>query len=210
MATRMSNSINYFCAAPKSGRRRSSKIRRVLRYTSVVCKRALVSLAGALLPLTVGLCMDITCRSCSDSCCQWAFAAQVAVVNGEPSIEVYSREVFERYGFDPVPCREVRDNERAYYRCAEKAFFECLNRNCCEFKTHSKRSFNLLKPEKALEPRFYESLNETLDKIRFNEEWQEHSDRGVGGSEQIRLHPGQVIILRKVNGRWEEIQEKHQ
>ena len=172
----------------------------------MISKGTWAILGAAVVLVRGGIAIDVTCSSCSDTCCQWAFAAHLATVNGAPSIETYGREAFERHGFDPIPCRDVLGDEQAYYRCAEKAFFRCRDQKCCKFKAKPKGPLGgLLKPDKPFgDVRFYESLSEQLDKLWFNDEWQKHSSRGVSGAEPVRLHPGQVIVLEKVNGTWEE------
>ena len=41
------------------------------------------------------------------------------------AIEAYSQDRWERYGFEPSPCRELLDDPTAYQRCATRAFDRC-------------------------------------------------------------------------------------
>lgn len=148
----------------------------------------------ALLP-SIGAAMEATCYGCSDSCCQWAFAARLALANGEPSIEAYSRETFERYGYAPVPCREVVGDERAYDRCAIKAYWRCKKRLCYKFRQELKWSWSDWIGLGEFPG--YDAVNAQLEEERWDEQWRQHNRRGVSGTEPVEFHPGQMIIVEK-------------
>lgn len=78
----------------------------------------------------VGAAMEATCDGCLGQCCNWAFSAKDAFYSRTLSIDAYSRYVWERYGYDPVPCREVLHDPTAYQRCVNKAFDRCYASRC--------------------------------------------------------------------------------
>ena len=139
--------------------------------------------------------MEATCRGCSDTCCQWAFAAQLALANGEPSIESYSKETFEEYGYERVPCREVLGDERAYYRCAVKAFERCQKRLCCQFRPQLGLGWSWGDFFGVGKFPGYPELSAQLERERLDEQWEEREQSGISGTKPVRLYPGQVIVV---------------
>ena len=74
----------------------------------------------------VSTAMQSTRAGCIANCCQWAFSAKLALANsGVSSIEASSQDRWERYGFEPSPCRELLNDPTAYQRCATRAFDRC-------------------------------------------------------------------------------------
>ena len=88
-----------------------------------------VAVVVVALPATTSA-MEMTCAGCLDSCCNWAFSAQTALYSRAPSIEAYSRSTWERYGYEPVPCRDVVTDREAYQKCVNKAFRRCYSTHC--------------------------------------------------------------------------------
>ena len=105
----------------------------------------------------VGAAMEATCDGCLDQCCNWAFSAQDAFYLRVPSIDAYSRDVWERYGYDPVPCREVLHDPAAYQRCGTKAFDRCYAARCrgCRSLWHSFSGFFRSRDRRERSVQFY-------------------------------------------------------
>lgn len=79
---------------------------------------------------SVGTAMESTCAGCVNNCCEWAFSASSEASSRAPSIDAYSRYVWERQGYDPSPCRDVLHDAKAYQRCVTKAFGRCNGSRC--------------------------------------------------------------------------------
>lgn len=169
-----------------------------------------------LLPVPV-IAMEATCGACVDACCQWSHGAGLARADGRPSIEAHSREDFERYGFGPIPCTEFLEDERAYHRCAERAFDRCAKSHCCKFRlptrspsddviesgrlpglTRLPRLGEILRLEEFVGIPKYEGLGEAWRReLEFDQEWSERLERGNSGSEPVEFRTGQVIVVKE-------------
>ena len=77
---------------------------------------------------SVGSAMRSNCAGCLDNCCSWAFSASRGLASG--SIDAYSAQRWERWGFPPAPCREALHDAAAYQRCVNKAFDRCYASRC--------------------------------------------------------------------------------
>ena len=143
---------------------------------------------------SVSLAMEATCGGCPDNCCQWAFAAGLVRSNHpDRSVAEYSRDFYEKHGYDPVPCQAVVEDRRAYDRCALKAYHRCRKTRCCAFKYQqdwSWRDFVGIGEYPG-----YDELNAQLESERWDREYEVHNRRGMSGTEPMEFFVGQVIVI---------------
>lgn len=142
-----------------------------------------------------GAAMEATCGGCPDNCCQWAFAATLVRSNHpNQSVAGYSREFYESYGYDPVPCQDLIDDRRAYDRCALKAYHRCRKQRCCAFKYQQEWSWW----DFAGIGEFpgYDELDARLENERMDRAYEAHHRRGMSGTEPMEFFVGQVIVIQ--------------
>lgn len=144
---------------------------------------------------SVSAAMEATCGGCPDNCCQWAFSAELARSN-HPSqgVAEYSREHYEKHGYDPVPCQAVVEDRRAYERCALKAYHRCRKQRCCAFKYQQDWSWGDFVGIGEFPG--YDELNARLENERWDRAYEAHHRRGMSGTEPMEFFVGQVIVIQ--------------
>lgn len=144
---------------------------------------------------SVSLAMEATCGGCPDNSCQWAFAAGLVRSNHpDRSVAEYSRDFYEKHGYDPVPCQAVVEDRRAYDRCALKAYHRCRKTRCCAFKYQQDWSWRDFVGIGEFPG--YDELNAQLESERWDREYEVHNRRGMSGTEPMEFFVGQVIVIQ--------------